>query len=301
MSPRWLISVPVWGEGCVDEFCSTALPSLDRAADALAHNLGVCRGGGEVRLLVHTDQPDRIWASSSFSGPIDIRAVPAGARGFDCMSQAHREALGLALRGDVVVLLTAGSVLSEQSLVYCADVLANERLMLVLCASPRVLAAGQLPSGADAQELMDWGWEHRHPIVAEETWPMGRSRDLSRVYFQEGPLVVTRQALPHPLAARIDGRQLRFTPTVDANLMNCFEPSEMHLATECSRLAVLKLTAADRWADLTAASMRARAEGGEIVVPDPRQRWCLGHRIVLRPGSGGVSCSDGEFEAAARR
>lgn len=294
MSQRWLISIPVWGERYVDEFCAAALPTIERAARALELRLDLA---ADVRLVIHTDQPERVRAASGIR--MELRPVPAGARGFDCMSQAHREVLGLALRGDVVVLLTAGSVLSEQALSYCADVLRNERLMLVLCASLRVLPVGLLPTG-DAQELMGWGWEHRHPLAADATWPAGLSRDLSRVYFQGGSELVTRQALPHPLAVRIDGRQLRFTPTVDANLMNCFELPEMHLATECSRLALLKLTAADRGADSTVTSMHARAIRGEIVIPDPRQRWCLGHRVVLRPGPGGVPCGDEEFEAAAR-
>lgn len=284
---RWLVSVPAWGERCVDEFCAAALPALDRAIAALPASV-------DVRLIVHTDQPERVVAASS--SRVDVRPVPAGSRSFDCMSQAHREVLSLGLRGDVVVLLTAGSVISEQALTYCAGVLAEDSTRLVMCASPRVRSIGPIPDTGNAQALMSWAWSNRHQMVIDSTWPDGRMWDLSRVYFSgRDGLVVTRQALPHPLAVRIDERVLRFTPTIDANLMHCFLPSEMHLATECSRLAVIKLTASDRIADLAQTSIESRARAGHVVIDNPHQKWCARHRIILSPGSYDVSCDDHLF------
>lgn len=289
---RWLISVPVWGERFVDEFCSSALPPLDRAVAALQ----AARPDIDVRVVVHTDAPERVVGASG--SPVDCRAVPAGARTFDCMSQAHREVLSLGVRGDVVVLLTAGAVVSEQSLVYCANVLDNPQLRLVLCAVPRVLQEGQIPDTASASELMRWAWDHRHPMTRECTWPDGRSADLSRTYF-EGPLgVVTRQALPHPLAVRIDGRRMGFTPTVDANLIHCFDPIEMHVTADCNHLAVFKLSPADKGYELSD-TIANRAASGALVIGNAHQRWCLSHRIVLC-GAPDLECGDDAFLAAIR-
>lgn len=298
VTTRWLVSVPVWGERYVEEFCAVALPALTRAVDALRAAPG--REGLDVRLVVHTDQAERVRAATSV--PVDSRPVPAGARDFDCMSQAHREALSLGLLGDVAVLMTAGAVISERGLLYCAGVLDNPQKFLVLCAVPRVLAEGALPDTADARSLMEWAWVNRHPMTVECTWPHGRSRDLSRTFFV-GPLgsLVTRQALPHPLAVRIDRRPLRFTPTVDANLIHCFDPTEMHVATMSDELAVLKLSPADKGFDLAGATMAERAARGELVISDPYQRWCLSHRIhLLARGPAAVGVDDDHFMAAIK-
>lgn len=295
---RWLISVPVWGERYVEEFCATALPALDSAIVRLA--MSVAGEPGEVRLIVHTDQPERIAAASG-SRP-ECRPVPAGAREFDCMSQAHREVLSTGLRGDVVVLLTAGAVISAAGLAYCAEILRNRHIKLVMCAVPRVLAAGPMPSTGDAQAFMDWAWEHRHPMTQECLWPDGCSADLSRTFFVDPHGgVVTRQALPHPLAVRIDGRPVRFTPTVDANLMHGFDPTEIHLAMDCRELALIKLSPASKGFDIAPSSMHTRASRGELVIGDPHQRWCLGHRIHLcQPRQGPGEWEDGRFIEAVR-
>lgn len=288
---RWLISVPVWGERYVDEFCATTLPALDRAIVALGQRQKV-----DARMIIHTDQPERIGGASG--SVIEFRPVPAGMREFDCMSQGHRDVLALGLRGDVVVLLTAGSVISEQGLVYCAEVLDDPTIRVVLCAVPRVLASGVFPDTADAQALMSWAWEHRHPMTEECVWPCGLSVDLSRTFFVSEDAVVTRQALPHPLAVRIDGRVLRFTPTVDANLMHCFTTTEMHVALDCAALAVLKLSPADKGFDRAASTMSERAVAGKLVIGDAHQRWCINHQVFLWGGA--ASCGDDKFMASIK-
>lgn len=282
-TPRWLISVPVWGERYVSEFCAAAQPTLDRAVAALEAT------GVEVRVLLYTDQPVRVLGSGRTSS--ECRPVPAGARDFDCMSQAHRDTMNAALCGDVVVFLTAGVIISEQGLVHCAEVLRDARLRAVLCAVPRVLAQGQIPDTSDAQKLMRWAWENRHPMTSECTYPGGRSTDLSRTYYMgSGGGVVTRVFLPHPLAVRITGRPLSFTPTVDCNLINNFDVSEMHMVQDSARLAMVKLTPADKGFQLADASMEQRMASG-LYVSDEHQRWCASKRVLLRDG-GLEECRD---------
>lgn len=285
--------MPVWGEQYVDEFCATTLPALQRAVHVLEKAHGV-----DVRLVVHTDQAERVRSATDVS--IDFRPVPAGARDFDSMSQGHREVLALGLRGDVVILLTAGAVISEQGLVYCAEVLKNQALKVVLCAVPRVLKEGRLPDTGDAAKFMSWAWENRHSMTRECTWPDGKSVDLSRTFFVCEDAVITRQILPHPLAVRIDGRVLRFTPTVDANLMLCFASSEMHMTSDCRSLALIKLTPADKGYELSRKTMAERATAGELFVPDLIQRWCMAHCVILRDSNLRVDCGDRQFTASIR-
>lgn len=269
---RWLISLPAWGERCVEECCAAVLPALRRAVAEL--------GDLDVRVIVHTDAPERM--AGEWGPNMHCRPVPAGARYFDCMSQAHREVLASALAGDIVVFLTAGAVLSDGALAYCLDRFTeNARLRAVLCAVPRVLAEGPLPDSGAARDLARWGWEHRHPLTQDCTWPDGRSRDLSRTYYERDGGVVTRVCLPHPLAVRVDGRRLNFTPTVDANLIQCFDRTEMHLVPDSRRLAAVKLTPADKGHDLAPGTMRERLAAYEIVIPDPLQRWFLSQPVAL--------------------
>lgn len=291
---RWLVSVPVWGERYVEEFCAAALPALERAVACFSADLV----RPEMVVVVHTDQPQRV-CSAATQTRIDARPVPAGLRDFDCMSQAHREVARMACRGDVVVFLTAGAVISERGLAYCADVLDNRQIAVVLCAVPRVLQEGQLPSTDDAQAFMAWAWQHRHPMTRECTWPVGCSTDLSRTFFARGRNVVTRQCLPHPLAVRVDGRPLGFTPTVDANLIQCFDPIEMHIAQDCRELALIKLSPADKGYDLSPRTMEERARDGGLVITDGLQRWCMSKRIAL-VGDPRHDCGDEEFVSMVR-
>lgn len=275
---RWLISAPVWGERYVGVFCATTLPAINVAAQRLLHWAAHAGEEVDVRLVVHTDQPARIAAQTFL--PITLRPVPAGLRDFDCLSQAHREVLGMGCVGDVVCLMTADAVLVESGYEYAAEVLRNPQIGLVMCAAMRALEEGHIPS-TEGRTLTRWAWANRHPITEETCWPDGRAGDLSRMHFTAGGSVVSRICLPHPLAARIDGRPLAFTPTVDVNLMNCFDRSEIHLATDCEKLSLFELSPRDKTDRKVQRTIAQRLRAGELRVPDPLQQWCLGHRVVI--------------------
>lgn len=269
---RWLISVPVWGERYVDVFLATTLPAINRAAEALLER------GEDVRLVVHTDQPEKVGGQTNL--PYTPRPVPAGLRDFDCMSQAHREVLGMACRGDVVALMTADAVINAEGLGYAASALDDPGKKLIMCTAMRALEEGRILS-TEGAALAAWAWANRHPLVEAATWPDGRAADLSRMFFARAGTAVMRWALPHPLAVRIDGRPLAFTPTVDANLMQCFHHSEIHLATDCSKLALVELSPRDKSDRAMEESIHRRLMAGQIRVPDPLQRWCLNHKVVV--------------------
>lgn len=270
---RWLISVPVWGARCVDVFCAAALPALEQAVLQLIECLGE---KGDVRIVVHTDSPARVRGAAT-QAPMEFLPVPVGLRDFDSLSQAHREVLSRACSGDVVVLLTADLVISRQGLAHCARALENKQKKLVLCATIRARQEGRLPDCVSAPELARWAWEHRHWIAEECRFPAGRSADLSRLFFERGGAVRTRQALPHPLAVRIDGRLLQFTPTIDANLGHRFGESEIYYARDAAELALVELSPADKGAALVDESIEVRLPN--IRLSDPFQRWCFSQPV----------------------
>lgn len=283
---RWLISVPAWGERYVGIFCTVALPALEKAVTALVS----WHDKVDPVIVVHTDQPERVSAASRMVGPIEVRPLPAGTQGFGCLSQSHREVLAMACRGDVVVLLTADLVISQEGLCYCSELFARRpRSRLVACAGVRALDAGRPPDTVSAEALMRWAWAHRHPITEAGLWPRGTSADLSRLYFElgapgrEADGVVVRLALPHPLAVLMDGRPLPFGPTIDANLIQCFDPAEIHLVQQSDELALVELSPPDKEFQ-RAAPVEDRLSAGEFVIRDKLQRWCFHHPVWLIGG-----------------
>lgn len=283
MTHRWLVSVPVWGERYVEVFCSVALPALEQAFKQVPDL--------DVRLVVHTDQPDRIRDGAT-EIPIETRPVPAGARSFDCMSQAHRQVLDMAMMHDRVMLLTADLVLSKEGLRACDEILHPGNKFLVACAGVRAVEEGVVPITKSASRLMKWAWDHRHPMTEECRWPDGRSRDLSRLYFEKDGTVLTRLCLPHPLAVRIDGRLLRFNPTIDVNLINNFHVAEIHMVTTSDRLALVELSPRNKDFAING-PMIDQYDSGSIVIPGGMQTWCMKHKIML-VGNEPVDCGDDE-------
>jgi hypothetical protein len=272
MMRRWLISVPVWGSRYVDIFCSTALPALRAAVAHLAD---------DVRLVVHTDQASRI-ADVAGNLPVEPRPVPGGFNWSDSLSRAHRDVLAMACQGDVVVPLAADMVMSEGALVACRGHLAHGK-KLIACAGMRVLDQGAIPKSYTGAELLAWGWANRHPMTRECTWPLGNSKDVSRLYFENGENVACRLYLPHPLAVLVDGRPIHFHPTIDANAINNFSASDIHLVTDPNDLAVVELSPADKGFETTAPlGERLRELRCENAMINPMHRWLLTHRIVIR-------------------
>jgi hypothetical protein len=283
---RWYISVPVWGE-YVERFVHTALPTLQWAS----------RGINDDRvLLVHTDQPERLEQMSSEYLPIEARRVPAGYQWFNCMSRAHAEVLDMAIKGDVVVLLTGDMVVSGNAFSACGDAFQHGR-KLVACNATRAVDAGGLPYRSSSRALAAWGWEHRHPITKNCEWPTGRAEDMPRIYFERGDNVAARLWLPHPLAVAIDGRRLPFRPTVDCDLIANFSPDEIHLVTSPDEMSALELSDAgkreSRDDDRPPAALGLPPIGeryAEQELVHEVYRWAVSKRIVVKGRD--VDCGD---------
>jgi hypothetical protein len=139
-----------------------------------------------------------------------------------------------------------------------------------------------MPDTTNAAKLLEWAWDNRHQLTADASYPNGKAVDLSRVYFDVDGYVIARLALPHPLAVLVDGRTLPFSPTIDANLIQNFHPSEIHLETQPDALALVELSPVDKTGTTAGLSIKDRVASGEFVIDDPMQRWCADHRVVLR-------------------
>lgn len=275
---QWLISVPVWGEPYLTIFLLCTLPAIERA---------IALYGGDVTLVAHTNNEgrDRIRAQTQLR-QISTPALeqPEAPNPFTTLSACHRAVMTGAQPGTRVILMTADMVISEGSLAYCSEVFkSNKRLVGV--AGMRTIWDGIGPNLPRSRDLLSWGWDHKHAITIDSIYPNGCSQDISRMYFEKDGTVVSRQLLPHPFALAIDGRQLHFEPTVDANLIQSFYDHEVFIVTDPDELAVVEMSVPDK-AFHRVNSMETRLEHHQIIVVNPMQRHCLQHRITLKGRTG---------------
>lgn len=285
---HWLVSIPAWGPRCVDLCLRAALPSL-RASDGMS--------GHQVKVIVHTDQPSAITLGA---GWLDVEAWPTlkSDEWWEILSQAHRDVVNLARVGDRILLLTADMVMSKNMLATC-DRYLGMRKKIICCAGIRAVDNGHYaPVGLDSRMLLKWAWDNRHPLTQASLWPDGQSGDLSRLYFQSGSDVNSRTWSPHPIAiVKTNDRHFRFSPTIDANLIDSYIESDIQLITNPDEGAAIELSPVDKPFHV-AGRMEDRVAGQEIKLRrrSSVRRWLMSQRITIC-GSG----SDAGDEEVARR
>jgi len=287
---KWLIVVPVWGDHYLDIFERAALPALQKA---------IVRLDQPVTLIIHTDQSARVQQMAvdlKLEGcAINFYDVPGPDRSFGSLSAAHRHVLQEAAVGDRICLLTADLVISQDMLASC-EALFGRGKKLVCCMGMRV-CDDELPPDTDSgHALLSWGWDHRHPMTKECTWPDGRSYDVWRMYFEKGDQVSCRLALPHPIAlVKRNKSIIRFNPTIDVNVAFNFSPNDTHLITEPHEGAMIELSPRDKEFVYTE-SMLTRLERNLPSCPafvkiiNSRHRMFFRKRIIIK-GKGG-DCGD---------
>lgn len=268
--------------------------TLPAVVEACAH------AAVDYELLIWTDQPERVLAvlARAPDVPHRIMAPPPPDGAFESMSNCHRQALRLASQADRVLLLTADMVVSREVVATCeAHAFAGKTL--VCCVAMRVTDDGCILEGqaATGRSLLAWGWERRHRMTRECTWPEGCSYDVWRMYFEKDGEVAGRAFLPHPLMVVPRGRQLDFRPTIDVNLAMSFPGHMTHFITMPEEGAAIELSPADKEFLLTT-SMAERFVRRGPSVPEfirqtnPRHRMFWSKKVVIC-GSGG-DCGDAD-------
>lgn len=284
----WVVALPVWGERYLSIFEQAAWPALKIALGEL--------NGDRIILAIHTDQQDRMKRLTGDFQSI-INGVPGHDSAFHSLSEAHRWVLLNSPVDAHVVLLTADLVLSQGALLASARRLATG-VRAIACMGMRV-SDTELPTpGLPPRQLLAWGWEHRHPMTKECTWPNGESYDIWRMYFEKGDEACCRLALPHPLVVIREHRTLNdFYPTIDVNLLMHFnwEAGEIHLVTDNDELGLIELSPPDKEFVRTVPMYRRYEEFLPSIptitqIGVPRQNWFFNHKIIVK-GTGG-DCGD---------
>lgn len=267
----WLIATPVWGARCVETFISHALPAIKAAARDIS---------GEVRFVVHTDQPFEI-AEALGSFRRKLCPVPVAPSVHHTAGIANREALELARPGECVALINADMVPSREVFSAAERQFAQGRRMIMMAAS-RTLG-GAAPIGADAAALLEWAMAHKHPTIMECFWGRGRSSIPWAIYFEHGGDIVLHGFHLHPFAVMKD-RDLQFSgATIDWDLADNYRQDEIHLVTEPSEAAFAELSPPERNFPLiphalTVADIAAWARHQAT----PLHRWLFSQRITIR-------------------
>lgn len=280
MMTRWVVSIPVWGDEYFRIFEKVTMPALSAA-------LGLTNPALEKLLIIHTDDRERALKAVGDAWSTQILPVPAGDGKFGSMSDAHREAVKLSREWDYLVFLTADLVMSPSTLASAEARFSNGKFCFTLMGM-RVCYKGERPPWRKGgAELLRWGWQRRHPMTKECTWPDGRSADLWRMYFTNGSSVVCRLCLPHPLVIIVGSNPVQFKPTVDVSVVNNFTPDQIHLVTDPNEAALIELSPPDK-EFIMAETMEDRLHGrSTISVPSVEplihsmHKYMLTHRIVV--------------------
>lgn len=277
----WIISVPVWGNRCLDIFCRGAAPALMAALERLRE---------PWRFVVHTDRPDLIAAALPGCA-IEFRSLPRKPT-YIALQESHADALRAAAPGDRVVLLNADLVVSGNLLEACAGHIAAGKRAVVLLGIRTAQGPELPPAGAAPRALLEWAWAHRHQIIKDLEWPHGGSMLPTNLFWSRGSSVVARGFHLHPVAV-LKSEDVSFQSTIDGDLLDHFPRELIHVVTSPDDCAMAEVSPPERrfpvragalTPAMVAASMRSRAS--------ETHQWLATHRIgvVGEP----VDCGDEE-------
>lgn len=289
MTMSWCVSLPVWGPKYFEIFKHATWPGLKAAIAELKPD--------SITLMIYTDHQEAVKEVISGYQAL-IMAVPGPDMAFKSLSAAHHDTLDRARRMGVrtrVCLLTADMMLSKELLLTCEKNF-HQKKGVIGCMSMRTCVEELPPQGMDGPAMLNWAWEHRHPMTEESTWPHGRSYDAQRMYFSEGGNVACRLALPHPIALVRGNRSLNFSPTIDVNLVSNWSMQDIYVITRPEEGAVIELSPKEKEFVLTEPlSVRYETRGPSIPqfvqMPNPRHRWLFQHLIEIK--GNGRECGDG--------
>lgn len=284
---NWIISVPVWGDRYLRIFEQAAWPALKVALDNLNKS---------HQIYIHTDMENDDRLRNLMAGHHSVFHIVVGPdRAFQSLTDAHSQVIAGAPFGTKVCLLTADLVLSNNSLKNADAKLTGGATQVVCVAGMRACEEELPPVGMSGRDLLAWGWEHRHPMTRDSTWPDGKSYDVWRMYFEKDDEVACRLCLPHPLAFVRTGKSYYFFPTCDVNLIANFGHQEIHLVTDPDEAAMIELSPKEKEYLLTESMLHRYNTGGPSLPPfwrtdNERHRFLFRQKIIIK-GTGG-DCGD---------
>ena len=269
----WVISVPVWGDRCVNAFLQVGLPAIKSAL-----------GERRPKFVVHTDQPT-LMATALASYPHEIKPVPAGRGVHQSAGAGNREALALAPIGSCVAFINADMVPSVEVFAAAEQRFEQGKKVIMMAASRTIGAVP--PIGAASRELLHWTMEHRHPAIIECFFGTGRSTIPWAIYFKRGDDIVLHGFHLHPFAVvKRDAKTTFHGVSIDSDLMDAFQREEVHLVTDADEASFAEMSPPERVFGLMSEPFKVEhVASWASVRTTPLQRWLFTLPITI-VGSG---------------
>lgn len=274
---RWVISVPAWGERCVRALAELSAPSLLWALRDLGSE-------DDVRMLVHTDAPDRVRALPWAWAGVRLETRPVGSKPtYVTLQESHADAVQSAAVGERVVLLNADLVVSRNFLRACARHFDDGALAVVLLGIRTPEGPEKPPIGAAPRDLLEWAWGHRHRIIQDLEWPRGRSMLPTNLFFSVGESTVARGFHLHP-AAIVKCADTECKSTIDNDLLDHFPVERVHVVVDPDDCAMCEVSPAERRFPVRSEDMTPRLVAGAMRTRATAiHRWLFAkHRMLVR-------------------
>lgn len=233
------ISVPSWGERYVDLTTRFVLPALVAAYRYYPV---------EFDLVVHTDQAAAIqacWRKIRCGLSRLILKPNFPGRKYTALAASHREVITEAPQGTAIVLLNADVIPSRELFSVITRTIANGKKALA-GTGIRIKAEDAVPfEWVSAEQLLAYGWEHRHRVMEERVWGRGITALPTGLIFEEAGHVTTHCFHMHPVMILKD-RNLTFTSTIDFDLLECcYNADEIRYLTD-KEVGFVELSPPDR-------------------------------------------------------
>ena len=298
MSRQLVIAVPCWGEWYRRLFYGPVLRSHRAALQCLADEF---QNTVKVRYVVQTDEPVMCAARL---GDMELTIIPAPAAAkqrnpMRAMTGTHEHAIRSAAMGDRVVLLNADMLVSVDAFA-AVERQFRQGKKAVVASGTRTAMPFWHPRPKAARDLHAWSMRNAHPITRSCYWGTGKCHLPWGVYFRENGSTVLRAFHLHPLAVFKD-RELKFSGTIDMDLIDNYQHEEVHLVTDADELALAEVSSPSKklgdnpW-PIDVGQILAWAVRGAR----PMHWWNFRHRIVIEGDANSVACDKVVADEALR-
>lgn len=282
-----IASVPVWGPRYVRMFRHVMLPAF--ITSLRYHHL-------PVHLVLHTDATSVAHlmtdADQQAFASVELRPVPRKPT-YVALQEGHADAVRQAAVGDIVILLNADIVVSENFVTRCVhEILLGAEAIVLLGIRTMFNPKDLPPPGMGSRDLLVWAWQHRHTIIKDLEWPHGKSLLPTNLFWEADNDVVARGFHLHP-AAILKNADTAFKSTIDGDLLDCYSPDVIYVVTHPDDMSMLEVSPPDKRFPVrqagaldpqrVASSMRTRASAMHC--------WLFTHRIVVC-GTGAAVTND---------
>lgn len=242
----YVIEMPVFGAKYIDTAVRWTFPALHAA---------LRNTDGQVMFFVHTDDEAAIRSAIGDDYPVHFFKLynDTPKRVFVA---AHYEALLNTPTGMVTVLMNADIVVCRNFFCALDRIFANPTIKVAASLGVRANLdhLNPPPIGADTQELMRWGWDHRHPLTERALYPHGNI--VAQMFFSDGDNVSGHSVCLTPMAVRHDrfyvpivplpsGKQVPLFCTIDDGFLDPYADEDIYFVRN-GEYAYVELSGPDK-------------------------------------------------------